>query len=427
MNVLELEAGLLGSLLIESSRFADCEITSSDLLSEQHAQIFDTIQSMILTRDPVDTITVSERLEQVTGGVWLPIVGRIAMQGIPGRDLGYYSRLVRSYAVKRRALEIAIWMQENADIDNVVDQAIHKLMDLHRVNTKHEHTIIESMSAALSEIDEAMQSGGLVGVDTGLADLNSRLGGFHKSDLIVIGARPSVGKTAFMLNIADRCGAPAGIISGEQGSSQIGLRLMAISGRVSAHNMRRAKLEESEWSKMTLAVSAAKNKRMWIYDKPGPDIHDVARQARKWKHQNNIAILFVDYLQRIRGPKGGKKDAGRIEEVAEVARSLKDIARELNIPVVALAQVNRDVEKRQDKRPTMSDLANSGEIEREADQIITLYRDEVHNPETRFDGVCEASVVKNRHGPTGIIRLAWSKDFMRFDGLEREHDEYRAA
>lgn len=420
MNVLELEAGLLGSLLIESSRFADCEVAATDFLSEQHAQIFETIQSMVLTRDTVDILTVSERMEQATGASWLPTIGKIAMQGIPGRDLSHYSRLVRSYAVKRKALVIAEWLTENVAMDGAVDEAIQKLMALSRANTKHEHTIVEAMSEALNDIDEALQSGGLVGVDTGLADLNNCLGGFHKSDLIVIGARPSVGKTAFALNIADRCGVPCGIISGEQASNQVGLRMMAISGRVSAHNMRRAKLDESEWAKLSASLAKAKTKRMWIYDKPGPDINDVARQARKWKHQNDIEILFVDYLQRIRGPKGGKKDAGRIEEVAEVARSLKDIARELNIPVVALAQVNRDVEKRQDKRPTMSDLANSGEIEREADQIITLYRDEVHNPETRFDGICEASVVKNRHGPTGVIKLAWSKDFMRFDGLERE-------
>ena len=295
-------------------------------------------------------------------------------------------------------------------------------MDLTRSTAKHEHTIVEAMGEALNDIDEALQSGGLVGVNTGLPDLNDCLGGFYKSDLIVIGARPSVGKTCFALNIADRCGVPCGLISGEQASNQIGLRMMAISGRVSAHNMRRAKLDESEWAKLTNVLSKTKTKRMWIYDKPGPDINDVARQARKWKHSNDISILFVDYLQKIRGPKGGKKDNGRIDEVAEVARSLKDIARELNIPVVALAQVNRDVEKRQDKRPTMSDLANSGEIEREADQIITLYRDEVYEPDSKYAGICEASVVKNRHGPTGVIKLAWSKEFMRFDGLERDYD-----
>lgn len=420
MNAVDIEAAILGSLLIEPSRFADCEISTADFISEQHAQIFSEIQSMILTRDPVDVITVSERMEKATGSQWLAIVGGLVRQSWQGRDLGYYSRLARSYAVQRKALEVAEWLTENYSQENAVDETIQKLMALSRTSAKHEHTLIDAMGSALNDIDAALQSGGLVGVDTGLVDLNNCLGGFHKSDLIVIGARPSVGKTAFALNIADRCGRPCGLISGEQASNQIGLRMMAISGWVSAHNMRRAKLDESEWAKMTNALAKAKTKRMWIYDKPGPDISDVARQARKWKHQNDISILFVDYLQRIRGPKGMKKDNGRIEEVAEVARSLKDIARELDIPVVALAQVNRDVEKRADKRPTMSDLANSGEIEREADQIITLFRDEVHNPETQHGGICEASVVKNRHGPTGVIKLAWSKDFMRFDGLERD-------
>jgi len=218
-----------------------------------------------------------------------------------------------------------------------------------------------------------------------------------------------------LLNLASAHEEPSGIISAEQGREQIGLRGIAINGRVSAHAMRLAKLNDHDWPKITNAVSYMKDRKIRLNDQPGISLTELVRQARQWKYQYDIKILYIDYIQRIKA----NKKLPKHEQVGEVAMALKELARELDIPVVALAQVNRDVEKRGDKRPNMSDLKDSGSIEQEADNIMSLYRDEVYSEDSPDKGIAEVNVLKNRHGPTGMIRVSWIAQFMIFEDMEK--------
>jgi replicative DNA helicase len=298
-----------------------------------------------------------------------------------------------------------------------VDDAIRELMLLAAPRGNFECDTAAAVSCAIDEIELAYKSDGPIGIPTGLKDLDDCIGGLRPPDLIVIGARPSIGKTALLLNLADNSKHPAGIISAEQGRTQVGLRLIAKNGSLNAYRLRIGKIEDEEWPRIVHAASVVKDRKVRINDQPNPTIEEVMRQARKWKFQYGIQALYVDYIQRIRAlPK-----APRHEQVGYVALSLKELARELNIPVIALAQVNRNVEERENKRPTMADLKDSGSIEQEADTIITLYRDEVYDEETPNKGIAELNVLKNRHGPTGMIRCVWIAESMSFHNMDFQH------
>jgi replicative DNA helicase len=229
-----------------------------------------------------------------------------------------------------------------------------------------------------------------------------------------------------MLNTMLGCNGRVGVISGEQSRVQIALRSIAIRGTVKLHNMRLGKIGDEEWMRINGAISALSTAPIWLFDKPGPTLDDIRRQARRWRYENRIDVLMVDYLQKIQGSGRDKR-----LEVADVAAQLKNLARELDIPVLALAQVNRSVETRplgehcMGRMPHAGDMAESGNIEQEADQIVTLYRPEVYNQEQRFKGLAYANVCKNRHGPTGVIDIAWRGEYLQFGDLARTEDLYR--
>jgi replicative DNA helicase len=239
------------------------------------------------------------------------------------------------------------------------------------------------------------------------------IGGFHNSDLVIVGARPAMGKTAFMLNLAINADAPVGIISAEQGMMQMGGRVIAIDGRINTAGIRSGKLEDEDYNRMTASYSRLRDRVIQFYDKPAPTLQDIVRQARKWKHNLDIKALYIDYVQRVKVD--GK--APRHEQIGDVAMGLKELARELDIPVIALAQVNRSVEARTNRRPQMGDLKDSGVIEQEADVIAMLYRDEVYDENSQHKGIAEVDIKKNRHGDIGIVRTVWRAEYLRFEDL----------
>lgn len=425
-HITALEATTLSTLLSDPALLLDVDLTPEEFSTAAHREIYQAILDVDSANEPVDVVTVGIRLEKQTSRNWMPILIGLCKDAVRASDVGYYARQVREHAQTRRAGEIARQLADSVAADGMaaVDAAVRDLIGLGMTRKVHEYGIKQVLSVAVDQIDEAFQnSGTLTGVPSGLEDLDKSLGGFHPGDLIVIGARPAAGKTAFMLNIADRCGVPCGIISGEQGHDQIGFRLLSMNSGVSVHHMRTGKVTDDGWPRITSAVSHMVNRSLWVNDKSNPSIDDVMRQARKWHHNNGIKILLIDYLQKLRGnPKHEKR-----VQVAEAAACLKELARDLQIPVVVLAQVNRGVEARANKRPMMSDLKESGEIEQEADQILTLYRDEVYDENSKDAGICEVSVCKNRHGPTGIIRVIWRADLMRFDNYAYTSDRYTGA
>lgn len=407
------ERQVIGSLLRDSSRLNEVDLIPEDFEDATCARIYHAILDLHAEREVIDPVTVGQHLHDVTGRLWLPIIGEIARSAFAPKNAQAYADIVRRESQRRQAIAAVEQLKATIarDGDQAIDEAVRKLMALSATRRRFEHSGLQCVTAAIDYLDEVRESGGLVGVSTGLVDLDSKLGGLHKTDLIVIAARPSMGKTAFMLNLANRCGVPCGIMSSEQASEQIGSRLIAINGKVSAHRMRTGKTHDDEWPRITGTIALMQNRAMWINDRPAPTIDEVIRQARKWAHENAIKILFVDYLQRIRGDKRLPKH----ERVGDCCLALKELGRELEIPVVVLAQINRNVEARENKRPGVADLKDSGEIEQEADQVLMLYRDEVYNPQTHTPGICEVIVGKNRHGPCGVIKLVWQPEYMVFE------------
>ena len=314
-----------------------------------------------------------------------------------------YAVEIRNNYRKRMTKEILQEGMETLDAGAVV----RSLMELDQEDASHEITIKQALGQALQEMEIASQTKGIRGIITGLSRLDKHLGGWHKGDLCVIGARPAIGKTALLLHFAQSCGVPLGLVSAEQPAYQIAQRHVASIGKVRLSDLRQGRVGEHE----TKAVITANHrlKDYWIYDRSAPTIDEIVKVARRWKHKHDIQVLFIDYIQRIQG-----KGKARHEQVGDVVRSLKTLARDLSIPVVALAQVGRQVELRQDVRPKMGDLSDSSEIEKEADQIITMYRDEVYNENTNEPGICELNVVKNRHGYTGMIKVQWIGEHVSF-------------
>jgi len=409
----ESEQSVIGALLIADCWDRVCDlVTTEDFYSGHHKIIFQAITTMQVEGVPVDVVTLMERMEKdhtlakIGGAQYL--VG--LSEGTPtAANVEAYAKVVRDRAQMREAVRIAAELRDNVSAQGAIDEAIRQLMAITTANVNHEHTARSAVSQALDDI-QAAYDGDVHAVTTGLADVDARIGGLFPSDLVVVGARPSMGKTAFMVNLSLSAGVPAGIISSEQPARQLGARMISIVGGVNAHRMRIGKLRENEWPAVTVGTTDAAAKPIHIYDKAGPDISEVVAHARKMKHHHGIGVLFVDYIQHIRA--SGTKDTR--SRVSTVVMALKDIARDLDIPVVALGQVNRSVEARTNKRPGMADLLESGVIEQEADLIAFLYRDEVYNEDTNDKGIAEIIFEKNRHGPIGTIRTVWIADCMRF-------------
>ena len=383
--------------------------------SEATAMIWQTILDLQSQGEPFDAVTVMQALRPNHPKLANRVI-EIANEsiGVPA-NAASYARRIKSAWRKRKEQDIGTRLSAG-EIGS--GEAMNALVSLDDEQTRFEHTITESIRAALDDMERAAEHDGkIIGVPTGLADLDRILGGYHKQDLIIIAGRPKMGKTSMMLHSSGHCGVPCGLVSGEQPYNQVGMRHIASVGKVPLENLRNGRIGKREME----AVIATKNRLKhpyYIFDRGSPHINEVISTARRWKHRYDIQILFVDYLQRLRGP--GDK---RHEMVGENTRQLKTLARDLDIPVVALAQVKREVENRQNKRPMMSDLADSGEIEKEADLIMTLYRDEVYHENSDAPGVAEIQIVASRHGRVGTVMCDWLGEFVSFGDLTRGYTQ----
>jgi len=400
--MIQLESEVIGAILIQPTLLTECDLSEQHFQHESLRRIYRTILDLADNGEPVDAVTVSESL----GGEWSKTVFGLVNDTYTTKNFGWRVAKVREAYQQRQAREIGQMLLDGSG----PDEAVKLLMDLNASRKDYDHDATSMVSAALNKLEQLHE--GMVGVPTGLTKLDEALGGLHGSDLIVVGARPAMGKTAFMLSIADRCGVPVGIISGEQPVDQVGFRLLAQVARVPVHRMRKGNMSDDDWSSATRATSSLKDRRVWINDRPGIGIDELCRQARKWVMRHGIKLLCVDYIQKVKAPGQDRRN-----EVAAVVVALKDLARELQIPVLALAQVKREAESRANKRPMVSDLKEAGEIEQEADQIILLYRDEVYDENSRDINTAELIIGKNRHGPTGTIRCAWLGEYMAFRDL----------
>lgn len=416
------EQSIIGSALISPSSLMNVDLSPEEFLNENYKEIYSVILRMVSEDEVVDVVTVSDSLGKITDKNWLPFIGEMASKtpSTEGRNVKAYANVIREESRIRTAIAAATDLIGNLKKDrdlSSIDSTIKDLMSIDHVGRNYDYSLIDMCKSAADELEKAFDShlnGKPMGVPTGLTELDTALGGFHKTDLIVIPSRPAMGKTALMLNMALNSGAKCGIISSEQAHEQVGLRCISIEGSVSSHKMRTGDLGDAEWAKIMGSVNNLKGKSLWVNDKSTITIQEIQRKAREWVFKYGIEILFVDYIQRIRTT---TKHMNKISQVEEVTVGLKNLAKELGIPVVALAQVNRACESREDKRPHMGDVADASIIEKEADAMIILYRDEVYNEQTMYAGIAELGVVKNRHGPTGTIRTVWRGDYLQFKDI----------
>lgn len=422
------EQALIASLLTDVSMLASLEVNPGDFSDNTMGLILGTIRKMVSQKQSVDEFSVCDELQNTTGQTWDGHINKIRALAVSPAHAQEYARQIATAARTRKATRIAndlIIELSNGNSDHI-NQTIRELVSLDSVSGNHECSLDEALEVAISDLEAAFhRKGEIAGVTSGLADLDKATSGFNSSDLIVVGARPAMGKTALMLNFgasAISSGKAVGLVSAEQGRNQIAARLLAIKGRANAAKMRSGMMTDDDWGQINAGLALLKQAaEMRMNDKPGISISDCITQARQWKQKHDINALYLDYIQKI---KPSDTRMPRHEQVGEIVTSLKDLAKELDIPVIALAQVNRTVEGRENKRPNQGDLKESGTIEQEADQIIMLYRDEVYDPETKDKGIAELDVTKNRHGPTGMIRACWSAASMLFLDFARGNDEH---
>lgn len=429
-QAVEAEQSVLGAVMLSPAAFAKVSgvLSEADFYRRDHAMIWRAIADMEAHGKPFDAVTLAEwfdaqgKAELVAGGAYLV---ELASTTPSAANVMAYANIVRDRAMRRAIIDISHDAVNAAgdlsgSTEAVADFAVRALMALSKSSQNCEFTLKQALSLAFADAEAAVDAGGkLRGVTSGFARFDKRIGGWHKGDLCFIGARPSMGKTALMVNMALSAalsGHVVGVISGEQSAMQIGQRAIASTSNVHAERMRNGDIDDEAWPMLAEAVRKLSPSKFWMYDRSAPTLDEIARVARRWKQEHGLEILFVDYLQRVRFPKA----ESRIDEVSEVARGLKTLARDLDVPVVCLAQVKAEVDKRQDSRPGLGDIANSDEATREADLIAFLYRDEVYRDDTPDRHVAELNVEKYRHGPTGQFKLRFDGETMRFADLAME-------
>lgn len=420
-TLLLVEQQLLHTALRRPSALVDMPLAPQHFTSEVYGELWGYIARENLDAE-ADFIAVADAAERdgrkhiAALATSLACDANLFPLSSPGPQCGVVVSGWRSREAKHIAAELSAAAGRRED--GAVDAAVAALMALHAEDRDCEHTAKSAMAAAWRQVEAAKMAGGvLVGIPTGLEELDDTLGGLHDSDLIVVGARPAMGKTGLLLGMTlagSGNGRAVGLISGEQPHEQVGLRWMSTGG-VSVGKLRAGHVPEESWGALYAKVKDTSGRNIRILDRSSPDIAEVIRVARRWKHQHGIRALYVDYLQKLEI--SGMGAAPKHERVGAVARALKNLARDLRIPVVALAQVSRKVEERANQRPMMGDLADSSEIEKEADQIMTLWRDTT-NPHAEV-APAEINVVKNRHGNIGTVNCLWRGASTSFVNLDR--------
>jgi replicative DNA helicase len=434
---IEAEQAVIGAIFLEPSSL----ITASEILIPEdfyrnaHQKIFHVFSKLNDEGKAVDLVTVAEelaaskQLEDVGG---ISYLSELAGSVPTAANIEYYARIVEEKSLLRRLIRTATNIATDGyaredEVDELLSEAERSIMEVaNRKNAGAFHNIKDVLVRTYDNIELLHnRKGDITGIPTGFAELDRMTAGFQRNDLIIVAARPSVGKTAFALNIAQNVGTKAGenvaIFSLEMGAEQLVMRMLCAEGNINAQNLRTGSLTDEDWRKLTMAMGSLSNTGIFIDDTPGIRINEIRSKCRRLKQEYGLGMILIDYLQLIQG--SGRSNENRQQEVSEISRSLKQLARELEVPVIALSQLSRGVEQRQDKRPMMSDIRESGSIEQDADIVAFLYRDDYYDKESENKNIIEIIIAKQRNGPVGTVSLAFVKEYNKFVNLERRFDD----
>ena len=434
---IEAEQAILGSMLTDKDAvIAAIEVLKEDsFYREDNKLIFNAITNLYSRNEPIDIITVKAELVEL--GALERVGGLEYLVELPERvpttaNVERYIKIVDEKAMLRRLITsanelISLGYDESENVDNIMDMAEKKIFDLaSKKNTAGYAVMKDILVDSFAELERLYnQKGNVTGVSTGFYDLDNITAGLHNSDLLIVAARPAMGKSAFAINLATnaavKSGVPAVIFNLEMSKEQVGNRILCSEALVDSNKIRTGQIEDEDWMKLAQTLGRISDAPIYIDDTPGISAMEIRAKCRKLKLEKNIGLIVIDYLQLISG--SGKKNTSREQEISEISRSLKILAKELNVPVIALSQLSRTAEKRDDKRPMLSDLRESGAIEQDADIVMFLYRDDYYNPDTEKKNVAEVILAKHRGGSTGTVELAWLPSYTKFANLERRYNE----
>ena len=430
-NSIEAEQSLIGGLMLDAQawdKIADV-ITAEDLYRRDHRLIFAAIAELVEEGSPCDVVTVSERLEkrgELTDAGGLEYLATLANETPGAANARAYARILRDRSIERALINVgneiagSAFATDGRSTSELVDEAERLVFEIAERGARGRagfKSLKQILPEAVDRIDVLHQSeGDITGIPTGYTKFDDLTAGLQKGDLIIVAGRPSMGKTTLAINIAENASigakVPTAIYSMEMPSQQLAFRMISSLGRVDQSHLRTGKFPDEDWSRINTAVQLMSDAPIYIDDTPGLSPTEIRARARRLQREHGLGLIVVDYLQLMQVP-GSKEN--RATEISEISRSLKALAKELELPIIALSQLNRSVEQRTDKRPVMSDLRESGAIEQDADVIIFIYREEVYNQETLRKGIADISIAKQRNGPIGDFPLTFVGRYTKFE------------
>ena len=432
---LDAEMSVLGALLLEPN--ASHEIMGTlgpdDFYRPAHGRVFEAMVELTSRSEAVDEVTVAAELKKMghlenSGG--RTFLAQLSMRVPSAANIGHYARIVQKRSQARKLIKAATTIassgyDESADVETLLDQAATQILDLNAKTESgltHMKSIVQDAFALIEERFKKKEE--ITGVPTGFHSFDKMTAGFQPGDLVIVAGRPSMGKTALALNMAQYAAlkkkVPTAVFSLEMSKESLVMRMLTSEGRINGNRIRAGMLKDNDWPKLARACGSLAEAPVYIDDSGGMGIMELRSKCIRLHQEKGLGLVMIDYLQLMSG-RGGNE--GREREISEISRGLKALAKDLNIPVVALSQLNRSLEQRQDKRPMMSDLRESGAIEQDADLIVFVYRDEYYNEDSPDKGLAEIIIGKQRNGATGTVKLKFWKDFVKFDNLSLEEQK----
>lgn len=437
-NDIEAEQAVLGSMLTDKDAVISAieVLKKEDFYREDNKAIYEAMLNLYSKPEPIDIITVKDELQSM--GKFDSVGGLEYLADLPEKvpttaNVEKYIKIVEEKSILRGLIKtsnelINLGYDETQEVNSVMDQAEKRVFELMQNRNQTGYSSIKDVLVdSFAQLEKLYnQKEGITGVPSGFAELDLRTTGFHDSELIILAARPAMGKTAFALNIATnaatRYNTPVAVFSLEMSKEQLVSRILCSEAMVDSSKLRTGKIEENDWVKIVDALGPLSEAEMYIDDTAGISITEIRAKCRKLKLEKNIGMVVIDYLQLIQGS-GNRRSGSREQEISEISRSLKILAKELNIPVIALSQLSRAAEQRNDHRPMLSDLRESGSIEQDADIVMFLYRDDYYNDESENKNIAEVILAKNRSGSIGTAELLWMSNYTKFANIERYREE----